>query len=238
MGRVVNMSSSSSPSRSRLWKDFTTPLCQGIPGGMNASTVSCLAAQLSQLIANAPGPLSIRNIRDPPPRTTAKFSSRSITAVAVIDRASLKPPYSPVNSSIAFADLEGFALVVAINREVLCPHLPRTRRWLRTECGRGQAPWLTSFTKKTRTHYVVSSSASRSPAFVFLAPYRGKLCLSAFLLPCGNGTSRWLRYGLFSSLSNNDPGGDAAEGSDILQTANRNLTPPSATGGTPHHGYS
>ena len=39
-----------------------------------------------------------------------------------------------------------------------------------------------------------------------------------------SGTSRWLRYGLFLSLSDNDPGGDAAEGSDILQTANRNLT--------------
>ncbi|MDK4268435.1 superoxide dismutase [Corynebacterium accolens] len=46
----------------------------------------------------------------------------------------------------------------------------------------------------------------------------------AFLLR-SNGTSRWLRYGLFSSLSDNDPGGDAAEGSDILQTANRNLSP-------------
>ena len=45
----------------------------------------------------------------------------------------------------------------------------------------------------------------------------------AFLLR-SSGTSRWLRYGLFSSLSDNDPGGDAAEGSDILQTANRNLT--------------
>lgn len=32
-----------------------------------------------------------------------------------------------------------------------------------------------------------------------------------------SGTSRWLRYGLFLSLSDNDPGGDAAEGSDILQ---------------------
>ena len=39
-----------------------------------------------------------------------------------------------------------------------------------------------------------------------------------------SGTSRWLRYGLFSSLSGDDPGGDAAEGSEILQTANRNLT--------------
>ncbi|HAT6406840.1 TPA: hypothetical protein JAJ90_002580 [Corynebacterium striatum] len=32
-----------------------------------------------------------------------------------------------------------------------------------------------------------------------------------------SGTSRWLRYGLFLSLSENDPGGDAAEGSDILK---------------------
>lgn len=32
-----------------------------------------------------------------------------------------------------------------------------------------------------------------------------------------SGTSRWLRYGLFLSLSDNDPGGDAAEDSDILQ---------------------
>ena len=59
---------------------------------------------------------------------------------------------------------------------------------------------------------------------MLLAPRWDRLCLSAFLLPCGSGTSRWLRYGLFSSLSENDPGGgDAAEGSDILQTANRNL---------------
>lgn len=76
------------------------------------------------------------------------------------------------------------------------------------------------------SHYVVSSSARRSPGFVILAPCWGRLCLSAFLLPCGNGTSRWLRYGLFLSLSDNDPGGDAAEDSDILQTANRNLTQP------------
>ena len=73
-------------------------------------------------------------------------------------------------------------------------------------------------------HYVVGSSARRNSGFVLLAPWRGRLCLSAFLLPCGSGTSRWLRYGLFSSLSENDPGGDATEGSDILQTANRNLT--------------
>ena len=30
-------------------------------------------------------------------------------------------------------------------------------------------------------------------------------------------TSRWLRYGLLLSLSDNDPGGDAAEDSDILK---------------------
>lgn len=41
-----------------------------------------------------------------------------------------------------------------------------------------------------------------------------------------SGTSRWLRYGLFLSLSDNDPGGDVVEDSDILQTANRNLTQP------------
>ena len=41
-----------------------------------------------------------------------------------------------------------------------------------------------------------------------------------------SGTSRWLRYGLFLSLLKNDPGGDAAEGSDILQQLNRNLTQP------------
>jgi len=35
----------------------------------------------------------------------------------------------------------------------------------------------------------------------------------------GDGTSRWLWYGLLSSLSENDPGGDAAKGSDILSTA-------------------
>lgn len=29
------------------------------------------------------------------------------------------------------ADLEGFALVVAIKLEVQRPHFPRTRRWLR-----------------------------------------------------------------------------------------------------------
>ena len=40
----------------------------------------------------------------------------------------------------------------------------------------------------------------------------------------GDGTSRWFWYGLFLSLSENDPGGDAAKGSDILSTANRNLT--------------
>ena len=33
-----------------------------------------------------------------------------------------------------------------------------------------------------------------------------------------SGTSRWLRYGLLLSLSDNDPGGgDAAEDSDILK---------------------
>ncbi|CAM2789307.1 hypothetical protein COPR103792_03915 [Corynebacterium propinquum] len=33
-----------------------------------------------------------------------------------------------------------------------------------------------------------------------------------------SGTSRWLRYGLFLSLSDNDPGGgDAAEDNDILK---------------------
>ena len=42
---------------------------------------------------------------------------------------------------------------------------------------------------------------------MLLAPRWDRLCLSAFLLPCGSGTSRWLRYGLFSSLSENDPGG-------------------------------
>ncbi|OSQ15477.1 hypothetical protein BT092_03965 [Corynebacterium diphtheriae] len=41
-----------------------------------------------------------------------------------------------------------------------------------------------------------------------------------------SGTSRWLRYGLFLSLSENDPGGDVAEGSDILKQLNRNLTQP------------
>ena len=50
------------------------------------------------------------------------------------------------------------------------------------------------------------------------------VCVPFAFLFRSSGTSRWLRYGLFSSLSDNDPGGDAAEGSDILQTANRNLT--------------
>ena len=35
----------------------------------------------------------------------------------------------------------------------------------------------------------------------------------------GDGTIRWLWYGLFSSLSENDPEGDAAKGSDIFSTA-------------------
>ncbi|OWX98775.1 hypothetical protein B1A53_07780 [Corynebacterium diphtheriae] len=41
-----------------------------------------------------------------------------------------------------------------------------------------------------------------------------------------SGTSRWLRYGLFLPLLKNNPGGDAAEDSDILKQLNRNLTQP------------
>lgn len=40
----------------------------------------------------------------------------------------------------------------------------------------------------------------------------------------GDGTSRWFRYGSLSSLSENDPGDDAAKGSTLLSTANWNLT--------------
>ena len=50
------------------------------------------------------------------------------------------------------------------------------------------------------------------------------VCVPLLFFLRGSGTSRWFRYGLFSSLFDNDSGGDAAEGSDILQTANRNLT--------------
>lgn len=32
-----------------------------------------------------------------------------------------------------------------------------------------------------------------------------------------SGTSRWLRYGLFLPLSDNDPGGDVVEDSDIFK---------------------
>lgn len=76
------------------------------------------------------------------------FSSRSIAAVAVIDRATSKPTCSRVNSSITLQILKGFALVVAIELEVQCPHVPRTCRWLRTRRWHRQAPLLTSFARQ------------------------------------------------------------------------------------------
>ena len=107
--------------------------------------LSCLVSQLT--------PDELRGVihtQTPPglPRTAATFSSRSITAIGVIDRATSKPTCSRVNSSITLQILKGFALVVAIELEVQCPHVPRTCRWLRTRRWHRQAPLLTSFARQ------------------------------------------------------------------------------------------
>lgn len=107
----------------------------------------------------------------PPSQLT--FSSRSITAVAVIDRATSKPPCSPVYSSITLQILKGFALVVAIELEVQCPHMPQRCRWLRARRWHRQAPLLTSFARQDPqtllvpqvAHHITATGKTSLPGF-------------------------------------------------------------------------
>ena len=76
------------------------------------------------------------------------------------------------------------------------------------------AGWLHN---DSSTHYVVSRSTPGHRRFIVYPPIGRVMFTSVPSVRKDSGTSRWLRYGLFLSLSENDPGGDVAEGSDILK---------------------